>query len=49
VEKLCRTFGGQIRQTDLIDKLIENLGEHFCEKIVWNNWVDKFVAILVEK
>jgi len=28
----------------LIDKLIENLGENFCEKIVWNNWVEKCVA-----
>ena len=44
MEKLGRTFGGQIRQTNLIDKLIENLSENFCEKIVWNNWVEKLVA-----
>ena len=43
---MCRTFGGQIGQNNLIGKLVENLGEKFCEKILWNNWVEELVGNL---
>ena len=46
VDKLCKTFGGQIGQKNLIRKLVDKLGEKICGKIVWNNWVEKLVGNL---
>ena len=27
-----------------MEKLVEKLGEKFCVKIVWNNWVENLVG-----
>ena len=44
VEKLCRTFGGQIGWTNLMDKLVEKLCEKLCGKIV-RNWVETLIKL----